>query len=243
MPTVKQDDIDELSRQGLLCGVPREIVERLTEGSLVQRYAKGTILFEQGEGPDFLHVLLDGTVEMWGATDGGREAVIEVLTPVDAFILEAVLTDTPYLLQARVNAAARIMLVPAHRVRAEIAASPELAMSLLASLSGQFRRIVRQVKNLKLRPATQRVGCYLLGLGGESEGSAAVRLPYDKHLIASQLGMTRESLSRALSQLRALGVRTRGATVFLDDPAQLREYCRPDSLIDGTDAELRVRPN
>lgn len=242
MTSLSPQELADLSQVGMFADVPRDVLARLTAGARIERFSEGAVLFEQGDRPEFVHVLLSGSVELWGATKPGKQALIEVIRPVDAFILAAALTGTPYLMQARVNSAARLLLLPAASLRAEIAASSDLAIVLLGSLAGQFRRMVRQVKNLKLRASTQRVGCFLLGLAADPRRATAIRLPYDKHLIASELGMTRENLSRTLAQLRALGVRTRGATVFIDDPARLRAFCRPDALIDGGDAELRVRP-
>jgi len=245
MATVRDSDLDELRQVPLFVDLEREALVVLTRGALLQRFPAGTRLFEMGEHPDFLHVLLEGSVQLSAEDAGRRNVVIEIVTPPDCFILAAALTDTPYLMHATVLEPARLLLLPAEALRAEIAARPQLALTLLASLAGQFRRMVRQVKNLKLRTTVQRLGCYLLSLAGEFGAEApstatTVQLPYDKHLIASQLGMTRESLSRALAALREVGVRTRGDQVFLDDPAALAAFCRPDALIDGVEQELRV---
>ncbi|WP_366511215.1 helix-turn-helix domain-containing protein [Mesorhizobium sp.] len=61
--------------------------------------------------------------------------------------------------------------------------------------------MVRQIKNLKLRSSTQRVGCYALALSKRQGTPDRVVLPYEKMLIASELGIVRESFSRALSHL------------------------------------------
>jgi CRP/FNR family transcriptional regulator, transcriptional activator FtrB len=42
-------------------------------------------------------------------------------------------------------------------------------------------------------------------------------LPYEKNLVASELGMTRESFSRALSSLEKAGIRVEGQTVVIAD--------------------------
>ncbi len=57
-----------------------------------------------------------------------------------------------------------------------------------------------------------------------------MRLPYEKKLLASQLGMQPETLSRALMRLQGLGVSNgNGAAVFrLRDVALLRRYASED---------------
>lgn len=245
MGMVKPQDLESIEKLWLFSGLSRDTLEDLTAGALLQRYPPGTVLFDQGERPDFLHVLLDGSVQLLAVGAEGREVLVEIVTPVDSFILAAALTDTPYLMRARVHEAARILLLPTDRLRSELSARPELALTMLASLAGHFRRMVRQVKNLKLRTTVQRVGCFILelshsGTPTQENGDTGYRLPYDKQLIASHLGMTRESLSRALAALRDVGVRTRGDVVFLDAPDKLAEFCSPDALIDGVENDLRI---
>ncbi|MDF2095079.1 helix-turn-helix domain-containing protein [Aquibaculum arenosum] len=239
---LRESDIESLQQIPLFSGLGIPDLKALTAGALLQRFPARTRLFDSGAQPDFLHILLDGSVQLSATeADSEREVVIEIVTPPDCFILAAALTDTPYLMSATVQEPARLLLLPAAELRRNIAAHPELALTLLASLAGQFRRMVRQVKNLKLRTTVQRVGCFLLSLaepGDESE--MTVQLPYDKQVIASQLGMTRESLSRALATLRDLGVETQNDRILLKDPVALAAYCHPDRLIDGVEKELSV---
>jgi hypothetical protein len=57
------------------------------------------------------------------------------------------------------------------------------------------------------------------------EGRAEVELPLGKVLIAAQLGMQPETLSRPLAKLRGLGVETLGNRVVVGDLGRLRAMC------------------
>ena len=63
-----------------------------------------------------------------------------------------------------------------------------------------------EIEQLKARTGAQRLAEFLLELCPVESGSCAVRLPYDKALIAGRLGMKPESLSRGFSRLRKVGV-------------------------------------
>lgn len=237
---MKAEDIAQLSSLSLFADVQGETLVKLTRGALLQRYPAGTQIIEQGEKPDFLHILLEGTVEMIGT--GGpdaRETIVEILQPVDCFILAAVLTDTPHLMSARVIEPARLLLLPAETLRNEIAADHKLALTMLGSLARQFRMMVRQIKGLKLRTTTQRLGCYLLALQEESTDHS-VELPIDKRRLAARLGMTPESLSRAFGALREYGVRASGKRIEIEDPEILRQNCATDALIDHNEMDLAI---
>ena len=101
--------------------------------------------------------------------------------------------------------------------------------ALLRAEANEFRALVRQVCDLKLRTTAQRLGCYLLSLSTEQKANTtAMRLPFDKRLLAARLGCRQENLSRAFAALRDFGVETHGARVILHDIAKLKAYSEPD---------------
>jgi hypothetical protein len=55
-----------------------------------------------------------------------------------------------------------------------------------------------------------------------------VALPYDKVLIAAQLGLTPESLSRAFARLKGVGVAINAANVVVKDVGKLRQIAADD---------------
>ena len=61
-----------------------------------------------------------------------------------------------------------------------------------------------------------------------------MELPYEKALIANRLGMKPESLSRALTRLRPIGVTVDRDHVLINDISRLTEYVEHgDSNIEG----------
>jgi CRP/FNR family transcriptional regulator, transcriptional activator FtrB len=175
---------------------------------------------------------LAGSIELLGVSNH-LETLIELLLPVDLVIPAAVIGDQPYLMRARVYKEAHLLLVRAETFRQAIAADHAFCRSILGRQAAQFRRQVRTQKNLKLRSAEERVGCYLVALFGQSQTDIAVRLPLEKRLIASQLGMTRETFSRALAGMAKFGMLIRGDVLHVDDAAAARARFPLDPLIDG----------
>lgn len=215
----------------LLAGLGDAARNALLEKALTHRVAPGTVLLEQGEAPTFQYILLSGAVHLFGRSADGREVLVEVVEPPDLVLPAAVLAQSPALTQARTLGGAQLLLIEAQAFRDAVATFPALGQAVIASLSGQFRRMVRQIKNLKLRTANQRVGCYVLTLA-DRNGSDTVTLPYEKGLIASELGMSRESFSRALATLSHEGLSGRGNTLTIVDRSRLEAVSRPDPLID-----------
>ena len=240
MGTTATDDspLDSLPLLGGLDAVART---NLMAHTIQHGVPAGTILFEQGDLPNFQVVVLTGSVQLFGRSTQGREVLVEVVGPSDLIIPAAVVTGAPYLMQARVPEPSTFLLIQASAFREAIAANPALAQVMIGSLANQFRRMVRQIKNLKLRSATQRIGCYLLTLSERQGTPEKAVLPYEKNLIASELGITRESFSRVLSSLEKHGIRIDGQTIWIDDAEQLARECIPDPLIDDHELGLMLR--
>ncbi|MCC6529147.1 MAG: helix-turn-helix domain-containing protein [Pseudomonadales bacterium] len=224
----------------LLCQLPEASRERLLASAIQHRVAAGTVLFEQGELPTFQIVVLAGSVQLFGRSTQGREVLVEVARAPDLIIPAAVVTGAPYLMQARVPEPSRLLLIPAALFRDTLLQDPLLAHEVIDALARQFRRMVRQVKNLKLRSSVQRVGCYLLTLSKRQGTPGQAVLPYEKNLIASELGITRESFSRALANLEQAGIRVNGQTIMIVDATRLATACQPDSLIDDIEGAVAV---
>jgi CRP/FNR family transcriptional regulator, transcriptional activator FtrB len=216
--------------------LPDELLQRLALHAEARRLPAGAMLFEQGSMPRHLHVLLEGQVGLLGADSDGQTTVVEVLRPVDQFILAAVLTDAPHLMSARALTAVQLYLIDAGVLRSAVESAPRLAVAMIVSLSRHYRMLVRQVKDLKLRTTAQRLGVFLLALAREQGDRDRLTLPYDKQLLAGRLGTTPENLSRAFAALRAHGVRTSGAVVRLEDRARLAAFADPDEIPDAAAA-------
>jgi CRP/FNR family transcriptional regulator, transcriptional activator FtrB len=189
------------------------------------------LLSRQGAMPGFLHILLEGQVALTSAMADGITAVVSVVHPGAHFVLSSVLAELPYLMTARAVMRSRVLAIDAPSLLRLVEHEPSLANALLHSVSHEFRGMVQQVRDLKLRTAAQRLGCYLLERVKDSNARKAdFRLPFEKGLLAAQIGCGQETLSRAFAALRASGVETHGSRVILHDIPRLRMLAAPDGL-------------
>ena len=191
-----------------------------------------TVLSQQGGPPDVLHYLLDGQVTLTQAAGNGDIAVIDVLRPVRGIGLANVVTGQLHQMTAQALTSARLLEVSGPQLRQLIGQWPSLAGTMLRGLSLDLNAVTRQVIDLKLRTAAQRLGCYLLRLAaGATDNQAEFRLPVRKSLLAAQIGCRQENLSRAFGLLREHGVETHGSRVILHDIDRLCRYAGPDDMV------------
>jgi len=106
--------------------------------------------------------------------------------------------------------------------------NPDISLSMVASISEHLSYLVQHVERLKAQSGLQRVAEFLASCAQAERGRCVVALPYDKMLIARQLGLMPESLSRAFARLRAIGVTVNASQVTIEDVARLRQIADDD---------------
>jgi CRP/FNR family transcriptional activator FtrB len=222
---LRPEDLAAVARLPLFCDLSSAALTEITVDAAVTKYARNDIIFRQGDAPDALRVVLDGQVGLTGTISDGGETMVEILKAGEMFIAAAVLTEKPFLMSAVVLQPARILSLPGERFRRDVRERPDLAYVMLTSLSRHFRTLVREVKDLKLKSAAQRLALYLIGLTAKREGSTIVRLPHSKSVIAARVGVRPETLSRAFAHLKGQGVVVDGNAVSIADIPSLRSYC------------------
>jgi CRP/FNR family transcriptional activator FtrB len=222
---VKPVDRSTAETVPLLAGFPRAQLDSLLRFGSIQRYPRGTTLFEEGEYADKLHIVLSGTVEIF-STCRGREWGLFLMNSGDILMPVAIMYSEPYLNSARTVTSSRLLLLDAERVREQAAASADFAIRLARSIAGQLRMSMRQVLELKCRNAAQRLGSFLLKLS-DREGIAA-ELPMPKRNLAARIGMTPETLSRTLQVLADNGLVVRGRQIIIRDRRRIEQFCGPD---------------
>lgn len=223
-----------------LSQVPKQTIDRLAESSVLHRMPAGSVLFEQSETPVFVLLLVEGVVELL-AVRGNVESLVELARAPDLLLPAAVLNRQPYLLRARVLEEAQLVMIQAEAFRYAVADDPSLALAVLACQAAQFRRQVKWAKNLQLRSAEERVGCYLLHLAESAPDRLPIRLPLEKRLIASQLGIARETFSRILGTIATYGIHVAGDLVTVEDFAAARARFHLDPLLDGPEPIMPLR--
>ena len=204
----------------------------LLKAAFLQRFPPHTTLITEGELPDFLHIVVEGSVEMFSAHNG-HETTIEIMRPVTTFILAAVIRDDVYLKSARTLSPAQILMIPAQTVRDVFGRDAEFARAIVDELAIRYRAVVRSLKNEKLRTSAERLANWILKANHQQGNHQRVELTYDKRTLASRLGMTPENLSRNLALLAKHGVSSSGRAIVIDDASALESFAKPNALIDG----------
>lgn len=227
MPESHRQEIRDLP---LFADMELENFEALLRGAYVQNFPPRIDLISEGESPDFLHIVVSGSVDLF-ASWSGRETTLATVGPLSTFILAATIKEAPYLMSARTLEKSRIILLPSEDVRKVFDQDNAFARAIVMELSQCYRSVVKNTKHLKLRTSLERLANYLLRQSKRA-GSNEFNLTIEKRRLASLLGMTPENLSRAFKGLEPFSVQVDGSHIRITDPKDLTRFAKPSPLID-----------
>ena len=220
-----KEDFETVSRVPLFSGLTPISVSELLNGSSVHCFSTESLLFSAGDLADRFFVVLSGAVRLGILDCQGNETIIEVVGPGTSFGEGALFASRRYPVQAEALAGTRLVSINGSRFIRAMLENKALAFEMLDSMGRWQLRLMAELRQLKLQSPAQRLGLYLLLLAEEAAPDACMRLPYRKSLIAKRIGITPESLSRALSRLAHFGVESRGDMIVIRDVEALRQFC------------------
>lgn len=197
-------------------------------------HGNGGVVFRQGDPADRLFIVVEGHVGVFLGEPGDYGCLAGTATPGDLLGEAGIIGAATYPTSAQMLAAGEAVALPTACVQRLMSEHFETVLALMSEMSLKIRRQVREIMDLKMKTAPQRLATHLAALTPVVEGPAEVRLPYEKKLLASQLGMQPETLSRALMKLQTLGVRSGSSagSFFMRDVALLRRYASEEAGCD-----------
>lgn len=179
--------------------------------AVAKKYARGDMIYMDGDQGERLYVVHRGLVKVFRLSPNGKEQVIRVLGPGEfmgelALFSPATLTDNAVALEE-----ASLCLIEGTLIKDLMQKHPLIAFKVIEELSKRLESAENLIRDINLHPVEQRLAEALLRMVQEQEkgaggGGGAIVLPMTKGALASQLGMTQETLSRKLSSFQEQGL-------------------------------------
>ena len=201
MHDVAPNLMDTLSALPLFAGLAPDHLRELARVSHTACWQKGGAIFRAGDMPQSLFVVLSGHVKRAMSSSDGSEKVIDVVAPGQMLGETDLLGERPYATYAVAAAPTVLLCIGGDGLHRVIGADSQLALRVLVALARRQYDMECDSAARHFRTGYQRVLDYFLHLAGNtfsSTGETLLSLPISKQLIAGRIGITPESLSRAL---------------------------------------------
>lgn len=211
---------------GILEGLDDDDRRALLARMRRMRFAKGEVIFHEGDSGEVLHLIETGHVSLRVDTPDGDTAVLRVLGPGDMFGEYVLITSGPR--SATVTALDPVETMclgqeDFHRLRAE---HPYLDALLLDRAIREVRRLSAALLDALYLPVRQRVLRRLIEIA-ELYGAESTVVPLSQFDLAGLAGVTRQTTNRVLAKAQEAGaLRLRRGNIEILDADALGRLAR-----------------
>jgi CRP/FNR family nitrogen fixation transcriptional regulator len=166
-------------------------------------YKKGNEIFGEKEPADYVYQVMTGAVRSYKLLSDGRRQIGAFHLADDIFGLE-IGSDHRFTAEAIVDTTVRLM----KRRSLELVAETDLSVArhLLSMTTSSLRHAEDHMLLLGRKTSLERVAAFLIEMDRRSTAAGILALPMCRRDIADYLGLTLETVSRALSRLHDLGI-------------------------------------
>ncbi len=200
-------DIDSLKNMPYLLGLETDELEDVMRSVFEKSAERNEIIVHEDEPAQALFFIVSGAVKVQKTSSEGKEQILGILRPGDAFNDVAVFDGKP----APASAIAMSKVTVYGLNRTDIVTltvrHPKIAMNAIQILAASVRRYISLVEDLSFRNVTSRVAKLLLQYAPDQaqveEAQARPRLTQQD--MAGLVGTSREVVGRSLKALEEEG--------------------------------------
>jgi CRP/FNR family transcriptional regulator, nitrogen fixation regulation protein len=167
------------------------------------RYEKGTEIYGEAEPADYIYQIVDGAVRSYKLLSDGRRQIGAFHLVGDIFGLENGAVHR-FTTEAIVDTTVRLMKRCSLEHVAE--SDPLVALDLLNMTTSNLRHAEDHMLLLGRKTSLERVAAFLMEMDRRQTAAGVLALPMCRRDIADYLGLTLETVSRALSHLHGQGI-------------------------------------
>jgi CRP/FNR family cyclic AMP-dependent transcriptional regulator len=198
-------------KPGWFCNLSPQALAELNAMSTHTVLPTGSILFAEGHAPRIVSVVCNGQVKLTRSSRDGKTLLVKIARSGDVLGLSAALLRLPYEVTARAIERTEIATFEQKDFLHFIRRHVEGSLHAAESLSNEYRSALTDACRLALSGSIAgRVAHLLLELLVENEtaqdAQPKIHMSLRHEDIASMLGSSRESITRALNGFRRKGV-------------------------------------
>lgn len=183
---------------------------QLARRCVTRAVSAGTVLFATGEDCRGLYMIESGRVRIYRTDPVGREQVLHIEGPGRTVAELPLFDGGPYPASAVTIEDSSLVFLPRQAFEFLYRTQPDIAQAVIRALGRRLRHLVHLTETLAFRDVAARLAMLLVGYaeraGTSTVAGVEVDLDRTQEELAHEIGTARESVSRAMKQLRRKGL-------------------------------------
>jgi len=193
-----------LSQTAFFAETPTEMLSAISAHAQVQTLQRGDVLFNEGDTPDALFVVLSGriAIAIGNKPLDSRESMLALMETGDLFGELGMLDNGPRSAMARAIETSSVLRIAYAPVLEQINSVPNMLWGVIKLLASRLRVMDEVLADSVFLDVTGRTAKRLLEL---SSGKDEFVLPVTQEELAGMVGASRERVNKAIGSFIRLG--------------------------------------
>ncbi len=216
------------------------LLHRIQSHTLTRFVKKGSILLYQGEIPRTGFIIRRGLVRVYTITTSGEERTIALHGKGDIFPLPWIfgeVTNTLFYYEAMSDS--ELVTAPKQHILDAVSADPQLTAAVLKFSINEYTALLLRITALEQSRAAEKIGLTLYYLIfrhsiEKTPGMFTIDIKMTQSMIASLVGLTRESTAVNLKLLKKKGIIQYSKFTYVIDKSKLERFVGEDTFKDLT---------
>ena len=167
--------------------------------AVLKRYQQGQVIFNRGDAGGGLYILVEGKVRIFVSGNGSKEQLLRVLLPGDTFGEAGIFLEHGYPSTSQSLDKAAAYYFPGDKLRHFVLDNHRLSANFLKILALKLADFAHLFESRTIKEAPARLASFILN---HEEVSGRMKLNFSKGQLASFIGTSPETVSRALTFLK-----------------------------------------
>jgi len=220
-----------LRSQVLFSSLPQAGSRELESKLIFARHTSGSILYQQGEKPKGILLVVAGRVKMTAHAFDEKTALLKIAGPGEVLGLASWLSQSPHLTTAQATEPSFVALLRGDALLGCMQKYPQFSLAVAQCLAAECIENASEVLLLRVPcPRAQRLATALLHLAdGNGAAHHARALIYTHAELGQLIGASRETVTRLMKKLERKGlITTRKSTFRIKERQLLRQIAGLD---------------
>lgn len=194
-------------------GLPKALLSPFFSAGTAIPCKKGQMIYLQGQEPEFMYCLKEGTVKTYIVSEDGEEKLLTTYRKGSIFGEASFFDGMPRVSSAIAQTDCSIIPLSREVVTELFLRNPELASGMITYLARTVRLLSRHVDTMSFQSAGKRLAELLIN---HPDAGSAIRVTHEE--LSSALSVSRVTVSRLLGDFSRKGyLKTGYGTIILTD--------------------------
>lgn len=212
--------------EGFFCDLPSGALKTFEGIKYTSSYPTGAVLFTEGQVARGVYLLCKGRVKLSMTSAEGKSIILRIAEAGELIGINGAISGQPYELSAETLEPCQVNFIKREAFQRLMHDHHEACVNATEQLGSDYRAACFQIRSLGLsRTASEKIARFLLEWatrGKETSEGMRVNLPLTHEEIAQIVGVSRETVTRTLTELKHKALITmKGPTVVIRDKSGL----------------------